>query len=67
MPYFTTNDNVNLYYEDKGSGEIFVLINTYSCRRHDFKRQTPGFLKKKNYIFLFKRSWRFRKSRIWFE
>ena len=50
MPYFATDDNVNLYYEDKGSGKSFVLINDYSCRRHDFKRRIPEFLKNKRII-----------------
>ena len=45
MPYFATRDNVDLYYEDRGSGETIVLVHGWSCSRHAFKYQVSELMK----------------------
>lgn len=45
MPYFCTEDNVNLYYEDQGKGKPIVLIHGWSCSRHHFSKQKSELLK----------------------
>lgn len=46
MPYFATDDNCKIYYEEKGEGKAVVFIHGWSCNRHYFKKQIPEFLKK---------------------
>ncbi|WP_225435359.1 alpha/beta fold hydrolase [Bacillus aerolatus] len=45
MPYFCTEDNVKIYYEDKGQGKPVVLIHGWSCSRHHFSKQKNELLK----------------------
>lgn len=47
MPFFITDDNVKLYYDDRGAGKPVILIHGWSCSRHHFKKQVPEL--KKNY------------------
>lgn len=46
MPYFVTDDNNHIYYEDQGSGEPLVFIHGWTCSRRYFKYQVPEFSKK---------------------
>jgi non-heme chloroperoxidase len=39
LPYFCTDDNVKIYYEDKGKGKPVVLIHGWSCSRRHFSKQ----------------------------
>ncbi|ELY46536.1 alpha/beta fold hydrolase [Natronorubrum bangense] len=39
MPYFSTTDNVELYYEDKGDGVPVVFLHGWTCNRHFFSEQ----------------------------
>lgn len=40
MPYFVTEDNVALYYEEKGEGKPVILIHGWSCSRRHYRKQT---------------------------
>ena len=46
MPYFTTDDNCRLYYEECGQGRPVVLIHGWSCNRHFWKHQIPALAKR---------------------
>ena len=46
MPFFTTNDNCKLFFEEKGQGKAVIFIHGWSCNRHFFKKQLPAFQKK---------------------
>lgn len=39
MPIFCTDDNVKIYYEDKGEGKPIVFIHGWSCSRRHFEKQ----------------------------
>lgn len=41
MPFYVTDDNVKIYYEEKGKGKPVVLIHGWSCSRRHFKKQMP--------------------------
>lgn len=43
MPYFATEDNCKLYYEEHGNGKAVVFVHGWSCNRHYFKKQLPAF------------------------
>jgi non-heme chloroperoxidase len=43
MPYFATEDNCKLYYEEHGDGKAVVFIHGWSCNRHYFRKQLPVF------------------------
>lgn len=43
MPYFVTEDNCKLYYEENGEGKAVVFIHGWDCNRHFFKKQLPLF------------------------
>ena len=43
MPYFVTEDNCKLYYEEHGSGKPVIFIHGWGCNRHYFKKQYPAF------------------------
>jgi pimeloyl-ACP methyl ester carboxylesterase len=44
MPYFATEDNAALYYEERGNGRPVVLVHGWSCSRRHYKRQIPELL-----------------------
>ena len=46
MPYYVTDDNVRIYYEEKGEGKPVVLVHGWSCNRRHFKKQTPELSKR---------------------
>ncbi|HIU25745.1 MAG TPA: alpha/beta hydrolase [Candidatus Copromorpha excrementigallinarum] len=46
MPYFATDDNCRLYYEEKGEGKAVVFVHGWSCNRHFFEKQLPEFRKR---------------------
>lgn len=46
MPFFATEDNCKIYYEEKGNGKAVVFVHGWSCNRHYFKKQIPEFIKK---------------------
>lgn len=46
MPYFVTDDNNRIYYEERGRGEPLVFIHGWTCSRRFFKHQVPEFSKK---------------------
>ena len=39
MPYFRTNDHVELYFEEQGEGKPVVLIHGWSASRKHFNKQ----------------------------
>jgi len=41
MPFFTTNDNCRLHYEDIGSGKPLILIHGWSQSMNIFRRNIP--------------------------
>ena len=45
MPYFATEDNCKIYYEESGEGEAVVFVHGWDCNRHFFKKQIPEFAK----------------------
>ena len=45
MPYFVTEDNCKLYYEEHGQGRPVIFIHGWGCNRHYFKKQYPAFEK----------------------
>jgi pimeloyl-ACP methyl ester carboxylesterase len=42
MPYFMTEDNCKIFYEDKGQGDPIVLVHGWGCNRHYFKYQVEA-------------------------
>ena len=34
MPFFCTDDNTKIYYEERGNGENVVFIHGWDCNRH---------------------------------
>ncbi len=52
MPYFVTDDNNRIYYEERGRGEPLVFIHGWTCSRRFFKHQVPEFSKKYRVITL---------------
>lgn len=46
MPYFCTEDNCKLYYEERGEGKAVVFVHGWDCSRHHFKKQVPVFREK---------------------
>jgi pimeloyl-ACP methyl ester carboxylesterase len=45
MPTITTNDGVQLYYEDVGEGPPLILIPGWSCAHHFFRKNTAALAK----------------------
>lgn len=43
MPYFSTSDNCNLYYEVRGTGKPVVFVHGWDCNHHFFKYQVEDF------------------------
>ncbi len=50
MPFFMTEDNVKIYFEDKGKGRPVVLIHGLNCNRRFWKHQRPDLLKRHRVI-----------------
>ena len=46
MPFFCTDDNTKIYYEERGNGENVVFIHGWDCNRHFFSKQVPAFAEK---------------------
>lgn len=42
MPYFATEDGVDLYYEQHGSGEPLVLVHGFGANRQFFREQVTA-------------------------
>lgn len=45
MPFFATEDNTKLYYEEYGEGKTVVFVPGWDCSHHHFRRQIPEFRK----------------------
>ncbi|MCK9229349.1 MAG: alpha/beta hydrolase [Syntrophales bacterium] len=42
MPFFTTNDHVGIFYEDRGTGRSVVLIHGLTANHSHFRKQIPA-------------------------
>lgn len=42
MPYFATNDNCKLYFEEFGNGRPIIFIHGWDCNHHFFDKQVPA-------------------------
>ena len=42
MPFFTTDDHVQLFYDDRGSGKPVILIHGLTANHSHFRKQIPS-------------------------